>query len=170
MSQAGQINSASGPVPPTVPTQFTADDGNHAIPAANNLNVFGDIGISTFIPVPNGDTIKIKVETDSFAWSEKNADFNAQIQNGYYCNASLTATLPVTLGLVTGNTIIIYVDTPSLVAIQTSPGQQIQIGNEISSIGGGVASNIQGGLIELNFKVSDSTWHTIASMGTWITS
>lgn len=30
----------SGPVPPGVPTQFTADDATIAIPAANNLNVF----------------------------------------------------------------------------------------------------------------------------------
>jgi hypothetical protein len=30
---------ASGPVPPSVPTQFTTDDGSIAIPVANNLNV-----------------------------------------------------------------------------------------------------------------------------------
>ncbi len=170
MSQAGIISTTSGPVPPTVPTQFTADDGNVAIPAANNLNVFGDTGIETFVPVPGGDTLNIRVVTDSFTWSEEVTDFNAQIQHGYYCNASLTATLPVTAGLVTGNTVIIYNDTNSLVAIQTSPGQQIQVGDEVSSVGGGIGSNIEGGLIELNFKVSDSTWHTISSIGTWITS
>lgn len=40
MSQAGIISTTSGPVPPTVPTQFTADDATIAIPVANNLNVF----------------------------------------------------------------------------------------------------------------------------------
>lgn len=170
MSQAGQINSAAGPFPPSVPLQFTADDGNIAIPAANNLNVFGDDGIETFVPVPGGDTLNIRVVTDSFTWSEETTDFNAEVQHGYYCNDSLTVSLPPTAGLTIGNTIIIYVDTTNLVAIQTSPGQQIQVGNEISSVGGGVATNIQGALIELNFKVSDLTWHTIASMGTWITS
>jgi hypothetical protein len=30
----------SGPVPPTVPTQFTADDATIGVPAANNFNLF----------------------------------------------------------------------------------------------------------------------------------
>ena len=40
MSQAGIISTSSGPVPPTVATQYTADDASIAIPAANNLNTF----------------------------------------------------------------------------------------------------------------------------------
>lgn len=33
-------NMASGPVPPSVPQQFTADDATVGIPVANNLNLF----------------------------------------------------------------------------------------------------------------------------------
>lgn len=40
MSQIFLPLSSSGPIPPTIPTQFTADDATVAIPAANNLNVF----------------------------------------------------------------------------------------------------------------------------------
>jgi len=41
MSQAGIINTSSGPVPPDVPTTFVTDVNSPAIPAANILNVLG---------------------------------------------------------------------------------------------------------------------------------
>jgi len=40
LSQIYKPLTSAGPIPPIIPTQFTADDGNIAIPAANNLNVF----------------------------------------------------------------------------------------------------------------------------------
>lgn len=41
MSQAGQINSAAGPVPPDVPTTFHTQNGD-ATPAANIINFYAD--------------------------------------------------------------------------------------------------------------------------------
>ena len=165
MSQAGIINTSSGPVPPTVPTQFTTDSGV-AVPAANNLNVFGGTGATTS---GAGSTITITVKNDGFTWSEKNTDFNAVVQNGYYCNGALIVTLPMTAGLVIGNTVIIYVDTASTVTIQANAGQMIQVGSAISAAAGITASNTRGALLELNFKPTDLTWHTISSMGSWTT-
>lgn len=40
MSQIYKPLTSSGPIPPIIPTQFTADDASIAIPAANNLNIF----------------------------------------------------------------------------------------------------------------------------------
>lgn len=159
------IPTNSGNLPPSVPLQFTTDSGI-AVPAANNLNVLGGIGAVTS---GSGSTITITVQNDGFVWSEKNADFAAAVQNGYYCNAALTVTLPVTLGLAIGNTIIIFVDTASTVTIQANTGQFIQVGGSISSSAGTAHSNTQGSILELNFKPSDRTWHTISSLGTWTT-
>lgn len=41
MSQAGIINTSSGPVPPSVATSYVTDVNSPAIPAANILNVLG---------------------------------------------------------------------------------------------------------------------------------
>ena len=163
MSQAGQINSASGPVPPEVPLQFTTDSGI-AVPAANNLNVFGGIGATTS---GSGSTLTITVTNEGFSWSEQNGSFAAAVQNGYFCNALLTATLPASGGLVIGNTIIIYVDTPQVVTVQANTGQSIQVGSNISVPGGVATSNTQGAILELIYKPSDSTWHTQSSLGVW---
>ena len=116
-----------------------------------------------------GSTITVTVVTDGFAWSEQTTNFNAAVENGYYCNNGLTVTLPATAGLLVGNTVIIYEDTTSTVTIQANTGQSIQVSNSISSSGGTAVSNTQGSLLELNFKPSDTTWHTVSSMGTWET-
>lgn len=52
MSQAGIINTSSGPVPPTVATSYVTDNGT-AIPALNILNVNGSNGVVTSAN-PNG--------------------------------------------------------------------------------------------------------------------
>ncbi len=155
----------SGDIPPEIPIQFTTDNGI-AIPAANNLNVLGGIGATTS---GSGSTITVTVTNDGYAWSEKNSDFNISIENGYFCNAALTATLPSSAGLITGNSVIIYVDTASPVVIQAGVGEFIQVGSQISVAGGTSTSSTRGSILELVFKVSDLTWHTISSMGVWNT-
>jgi hypothetical protein len=165
MSQAGIINISDTPLPPDIPIQFTTDNGI-AVPASNNLNVFGGTGTNTSA---SGSTITINVKSDGFTWSEQSSNFNAAIQNGYYCNAGLTVTLPATSGLVIGNTIIIYVDTTSIITIQANTGQMIQVGDTVSVSAGTATNSKKGDVIELNFKPSDSTWHTIDMIGTWTT-
>ena len=56
MSQAGSV--AAAQIGPTIPTQFTTDDGI-AVPAANNLNVDGGTNVQTS---GSGSTITIRAD------------------------------------------------------------------------------------------------------------
>jgi hypothetical protein len=152
----------SGPVPPAVPLQFTTDSGI-AVPAANNLNVLGGSGVSTS---GAGSTLTINVVNDGFPWSDQAVSFAALPQNGYFCTAALTVSLP-TAGLVTGSTIIIYVDTAAAVVLQAGAGQQIEISQTLSSVAGTATSTAQGNIVTLVYRTSDLTWHAISSAGSF---
>lgn len=164
MSQAGIASSTSGPVPPFVATSYLLDDGNSAVPAANILEVLG--GTGTFTSIGASNQIKVNVVNDGFPWSDQAVSFAAQAQNGYFCTASLTATLP-TASLVTGSTIIIYVDTASAVVIQAGAGQQIEISQTLSTVAGTATSTAQGNIVTLTYRASDTTWHAISSAGSF---
>lgn len=166
MSQAGIINMSGGGGGGSPIETLTGNTGGAVSPTANNINVVG-AGAIVVTGNPGTSTLTITVTNDGFPWFEEATSFNAAIQTGYFCTAALTASLPVTAGLVLGNTIIFVVDTASTVVIQAAAGQQIQNGASLSSSGGTATSTAQGSVLELVFRPNDGNWHTISSMGSW---
>lgn len=163
MSQITKTLTSGGPIPPVIPTSFLLDDGNSAVPAANILQVLGGSGTSTSLGVSN--QIKINVVNDGFPWTDEAVTFNAVAQNGYFCTGVLTVNLPA--APTQGNTIIIYVDSASVVTVQANAGQTIQIGMGQSSVAGTASSTAEGSTLTLVYRTSDSEWHSISDLGSW---
>lgn len=154
---------SGGALPPAVPTSFVTDNGT-AIPAANILNVLGGNGATTS---GSGNTLIVTVVTDGMPWIDKSADFNASVQTGYFCSGTITASLPDSAGLLNGATIIIYVDSASVVTVQANAGQTIQISNAQSTVAGTATSTAEGSVLTLVYRISDQEWHSISVEGTW---
>lgn len=162
MSQILNPNYGDIIIPPQVATLYVTPNGD-ATPSANMLNINPGNGVSTSA---SGNTVTISVINDGFPWSDQASSFAASIQNGYFCTAALTVTLPSS-GLVTGSTIIIYADTSSAVVIQAGAGQQIEISGTLSSTAGSATSSTQGNIVTLVYRASDLTWHAISSQGSF---
>ncbi len=162
MSQSGKLNPSSTPIPPSVATSYVLDVGT-AVPSGNVLEVHGGIGVTTSLGASN--EIIITVKTDGMTWTDEATNFNAVSQNGYFCTASLTATLPSAPAQ--GTTVYIFADTSSAVTVQAQGSDMIQVSSNISAAGGTAVSNTRGSTLELAYRTADATWHTISSMGTW---
>lgn len=158
------VASSTGSVPVNIPTSFLLDDGNSAVPSVNVIAVTGGSGTLTSLGASN--QIKINVVNDGFPWSDQGISFAAAVQNGYFCTAALTVTLP-TASVVTGSTIIIYVDTASIVVIQAAAGQTIEISQTLSTVAGSATSTAKGNIVTLVYRTSDLTWHAVSSAGSF---
>lgn len=164
MSQAGVINATEGT--PSIPTLFVADSGD-AIPALNVLNVFGGSGITTS---GSGNTLTITATGTGFAWNmvTSGAPVNPiQIvaENGYSCQGVALVTFILPLAPNFGDTFIIA-STSSRFRIAANGGQQMRIGNAISTAGSGTAtSNTAGDFVEMVY-VGSNIFQSFAPQGT----
>jgi hypothetical protein len=104
--------------------------------------------------------------TSNIPWTDEGGNFAAASNNGYFCTAALTATLPATPAQ--GDIIRIVCDTASIVTIQANTGQKIRIANQISSTAGTATSTKQGDTLDLVYRSSSATWYAFSSpCGVW---
>lgn len=104
--------------------------------------------------------------TGNIPWTDQGGNFAASSNNGYFCTAALTGTLPATPAQ--GDVIKVVVDTASTVTIQANTGQKIRLGNTISALAGTAASTKQGDSLEIVYRSSSATWYAFAgTTGVW---
>lgn len=166
MSQAGIINVSGGGGSGSPIETLTGNTGGAVPPIANNINIIGSGAVTVTGNAATG-TLTISVANDGFVWTDEATSFLASPQNGYFCTATLTATLPS--APVQGSTVIIYVDGMNVVTIQANTGQFIQVGDSVSVVGGVAVSSplYTGSTLTLTYRVADTTWHTISSLASW---
>ena len=84
---------------------------------------------------------------------------------GYFATAAVTLTLPSTA--IQGTLIIIDCDTSGTIVVAANTGQIIRLGNQVSSSGGSMTNTAQGDCLTLRYRLADTTWQVVSSMGNW---
>ncbi len=158
---SGYSVAVTGNVPSNVPINFVTNAGT-ATSAANNINIFGIGGTNTS---GSGNTILISSTSTALNWNDENADFSPVVNEGYFCTAALTASLPAMA--TQGNMINIICETASPVIIKADATQFISIGSATSSLGGTATSNATGDSLVLIYRSASSTWHALSLNSTW---
>lgn len=160
MSQAGIIT-VSGNVPSNVPINFVTNSGT-AVSVGNSINILGAAGSTTS---GSSNTVTITTVTSALPWTDEAISFLASANNGYFCTAALTATLPA--APTQGQIVIIEVDTTGIVVIQANTGQFIRMGTAITASAGTATSSKRGDTLELVYRSASSTWNSKSTEGTW---
>ena len=136
----------------------------------NKCFIAGIIGVSASnaqLVTINSSTGQLGVQASTVvtAWTDEGVSFNAAAGNGYFSTAAITATLPAAPAQ--GTKISFIVDSASALTIQANTGQILRLGATTSAAAGTAASTARGNSITLVYRVSDTTWIALSSIGTW---
>lgn len=125
---------------------------------------------ATFVLTSNGASSQPTFQALPFTqipWTDKSANFNVAVGNGYFVTATSTATLPASPAQ--GNVAAFAVDNgTAILTITANTGQIIRVGTAVSASAGTCASNKNGDSIYLVFRSSDNAWISVGGpQGTW---
>jgi hypothetical protein len=133
---------------------------------SNNFTINTGAGLSGGGSITLGGSLTLTASGLTFSWTDQSTSFSAAANNGYFCTATLTATLPTTPAQ--GSECLFAVDSASgKLTIQAPAGASIRLGNVVSATGGTAVSTKDGDSISLVYRVADLTWIAISSTGSW---
>jgi hypothetical protein len=166
---SNQTQSGSTPIPPEVATEYVTNSGT-AIPALNILNVIGGTGITTEASPDGSNNLIINATGTAFTWNLVTSVSPANpiqilAENGYSCQGSSLVTFILPLAPSFGDTFVIL-STTARFQITANAGQQMRVGNVISTAGSGTAtSNAAGDYVEMVY-VGSNIFQSFAPQGT----
>lgn len=142
-------------------------DGQLLIGSASGPPIAATLTAGTNVTITNAaNSITIAASGGtSFTWTDQGTNFSAASNNGYFCTAALTATLPASPSQ--GDTIRIFCDTGSTVTVTANTGQKIRLGSAISALAGTAACAVQGNALNLVYRSSSAVWDAFSAVGSW---
>ena len=134
--------------------------------SSNNFTITAGAGLSGGGTITLGGSVTLTATGAGFVWTDEAISFNAASNNGYFCTAVLTVTLPASPSQ--GDVIRVVCDTTSVVTIQANTGQFIRLGNVISASAGTAASTRRGDAINIVYRAATGVWFAFeGTVGTW---
>lgn len=101
-----------------------------------------------------------------FNWSDKSTSFLAVSNNGYFCTATLTATLPAAPN--NGDEISIYVDAVATITITANTGQTLHVGSVTSASAGTAVNTLAGDAMTFVYRSTNTQWVALNFVGNWV--
>ena len=160
-------------------TSIAANNGVTVDVSTGDVTVSGvnattsSVGVASFNPddftvSPSGEVTALTI--GALPWSDEASDFDAEVNNGYFCDAALTVTLPADAAQ--GDLINLAVDfvttyPGTVLTVQANTGQTIRTSNMDSSPGGTAKNTAQGDALSLVYREATAEWFSLSTEGSW---
>ncbi len=156
--------SLSGSDTPSVPV-FASTISN---PLKDNIQLTNLDGSMTITSDPTNNRVIFTAVPiiGTFPWIDESSNFLASPNTGYFCTASLTATLPTAPPQ--SSEIDIAVDTSGTIIIQAAAGQSIRLANMVTGGARRATSTSIGSSLQLVYRSGNQEWFSISTEGSWI--
>lgn len=136
--------------------------------SAGNVSLLGGSG-ATVTGDPGSNTLTIDVSASGLTWTtDVSGPVNVNAGEGHIADAggAITYNLPATCAV--GDGFAFISEQAGGFVVTAAAGDQIRMGNQISSLGGSISSTAVGDVLELMCVTADSRFFVVDSVGNFI--